>query len=192
MSQPDQDIRLMMHVRDDDERAFEELVDRHKTRVYHLAYRFLGNAAAAQDAAQETFVRVYLARHSYEPSAKFTTWLYTITKNTCLKALDRERPMVSLDEEVRLGEDDVPRQVADTNMPTPANALLQKEEAEAVKAAIGGLPEQQRLAVILSRFEGLSYEEVATVLGCSSKAVKSLLHRARVELKERLERCFRK
>ena len=192
MDQPDQDISLMLRVRDGDEKAFEALVDRHKTRVFNLAYRFLGNATEAQDVAQEIFVKIYQARHTYEPTAKFTTWLYTIAKNTCLKSLARAHPTVSLDEEIGIGDDKVQRQVADPNMPTPSEQMLHREETDVVKSAIDALPEQQRMAVVLSRFDGLSYDEIAQVMGCSAKAVKSLLHRARVELKERLEKYFRK
>ena len=190
MDQPDQDISLMLRARDGDEKAFEALVERHKTRVFHLAYRFLGNATEAQDAAQEIFVKVYQARQTYEPTAKFTTWLYTIAKNTCLKSLTRAHPTVSLDEEIGAGQDKVKRQVADPNMPTPSEQMLQSEEAAVVQSAIDGLPEQQRTAVILSRSDELSYDEIATVMGCSAKAVKSLLHRARVELKEQLKKYF--
>ncbi len=192
MDQPDQDISLMLRVRDGDEKAFEALVDRHRTRVFNLAYRFLGNATEAQDVAQEIFVKIYQARHTYEPTAKFTTWLYTIAKNTCLKSLARAHPTVSLDEEIGIGDDKVQRQVADPNMPTPSEQMLHREETDVVKSAIDALPEQQRMAVVLSRFDGLSYDEIAQVMGCSAKAVKSLLHRARVELKERLEKYFRK
>ena len=192
MDQPGQDISLMLRTRSGDEKAFETLVDRHKMRVFHLAYRFLGNATEAQDVAQEIFVKIYQARHTYEPTAKFTTWLYTIAKNTCLKSLARAHPTVSLDEEIGIGDDKVQRQVADPNMPTPSEQMLHREETDVVKSAIDALPEQQRMAVVLSRFDGLSYDEIAQVMGCSAKAVKSLLHRARVELKERLEKYFRK
>ncbi|MBF0594774.1 MAG: sigma-70 family RNA polymerase sigma factor [Candidatus Omnitrophica bacterium] len=190
MDQSAEDIALMSRVRDGDEKAFEKLVDLHKTRVFHLAYRFLGNSTEAQDAAQEIFVKVYQARLTYEPTAKFTTWLYTIAKNTCLKTLARTHPTVSLDEEVGSGDDKTKRQVADVNMPTPSEHMQQQEAADIVKAAIDDLPEQQRMAVILSRSDELSYDEIATVMGCSAKAVKSLLHRARVELKERLKKYF--
>ena len=187
MDHPEDDIKLMLRAKDGDEKAFEALVERHQTRVYHLAYRFLGNAEDAQDAAQEAFVKVYQARKTYQPYARFTTWLYTIVKNTCLKALARARPTVSLDEDMGTGEGAMPRQVADPNMPTPAETLRRKEQAELVRRAVDSLPEPQRLAVLLSRFEGMSYEEIAGVLGCSAKAVKSMLHRARLALRERLE-----
>lgn len=190
MDQPDQDINLMLRVRNGDVRAFEALVQRHKTRVFHLAYRFLGNAIEAQDAAQEIFVKIYQARQTYEPTAKFTTWLYTIAKNTCLKSLARAHPTVSLDEEISIGDDKGQRQAADPNMRTPSEQMLVREEAAVVQTAIDELPEQQRMAVILSRSDELSYDEIAAVLGCSAKAVKSLLHRARVELKERLKKYF--
>jgi RNA polymerase sigma-70 factor (ECF subfamily) len=192
MDQPDIDISLMRRARDGDEKAFAALVDRHKTRVYHVAYRFLGNAAAAEDAAQEIFIKVYQARQTYEPTAKFTTWLYTIAKNTCLKSLTRAQPTVSLDEEIGTGDDKLKRQVADPNMRTPAQAMLEIEAADTVKAAIDALPEQQRMAIGLSRSGDLSYDEIAQVMGCSSKAVKSLLHRARTELAVKLHKYFRK
>ncbi len=182
------DSDYMRRSREGDVKAFELLVKRHQSRVFHLAYRFLGNAALAQDAAQDVFVNVYAARHTYVPSAKFTTWLYIIVKNTCLKIIARMRPTVSLDEPVHQGDTEMPRQLADTHMHSPAEQCLDGEIATQVRSAVAALPEQQRLAVVLARFEGLSYEEIAQVLGSTPKAVKSLLHRAREALKIRLEK----
>lgn len=180
------DISLMLRVRDGDEAAFAFLVERHKRRVYQLAYRFLGNAADADDAAQESFVRVYRARVEWEPAARFSTWMYVIVRNVCFRMLERRKPAVSLDEKIRVGDETLERQVADPHTSNPREDLLKREEADLLRQAVEELPSQQRMAVLLSRYEGQSYVEIGQVLGCSPKAVKSLLHRARLTLAERL------
>ncbi len=180
------DIDLMSRVAQGEESAFPQLVERHKTRVFQLAWRFLGERTEAEDVAQEVFVKIYQVRTSWQPSAKFTTWLFAITRNTCLKILERRRPMVSLDANVRSGDETFGRQLADANMPTPAEKAFKDEEAALVRAAIDGLPAQQRMAVLLSRFEEMSYDEIALQLQTTPKAVKSMLHRAKVDLKKKL------
>lgn len=193
MNFSDEDIQLMLRFQAGVESCFEQLVERHKNRVFYLAYRFLGSYQEAEDVAQEVFIKIYHARNSYKPKAKFTTWLYIICKNTCLKELRKNKPnTVSLDDTFKLAEDDVTQQIADPHTPSPLDSMLNDERAVVVKQAIDSLPDNQRIALILSRFDQLSYEESAKVMGCSMKAVKSLLHRAKINLKEKLADYFKK
>ena len=190
---PDQDARLMLRFIAGEESCFIELVKTHKQRVFAFAYRFLGNAADAEDAAQEVFIKVYNARNKYTVKAKFTTWLFTITRNTCLNFLAKRGHrglFVPLDEKPEAQEDAPGLQLADPKDLPPAELLIRKEQAEAVKKALASLPENQRTAVLLCRYDELSYEAIAEVMGCSAKAVKSILHRAKLGLKEKLAELF--
>jgi RNA polymerase sigma-70 factor (ECF subfamily) len=188
----DEDIRLMLQFQGGKESCFERLVERHKDRVFNLAYRFLGNYAEAEDLAQEIFIKIYHAKKTYQPKAKFTTWLYVICKNTCLKKLRKKRPeMVSLHDQIELQEGTVTHQIADAHIPSPSVSTLNNEQTLVVKEAIDSLPANQKMAVILYRYDQLSYEEIAKVIGCSVRAVKSLLHRAKINLKEKLAEYFK-
>lgn len=184
----DEDIQLMLRFKNGEESCFEQLVERHKARVFNVVYRFLGSHQDAEDAAQEVFIKVYNAKNSYQPKAKFTTWLYTICKNTCFNELRKRKSVcVSIDDTIRLEEDTVPLQIADSSALSPADSALNKEKAFIVKNAIDSLSVSQKMAVILCRYDRLSYEEIAQIMHCSVIAVKSLLHRAKVQLKDKLK-----
>jgi len=184
----DRDAELMLRFSHGDETSFITLVKAHQQRVFAFAFRFLGNAADAEDAAQEVFIKVYNAADKYTPKAKFTTWLFAITRNTCLNLLAKRKPglLVSLDDKDDSREDSPALQVADPKDLPPPELLIKNEQALAVKNALDSLPENQRTAVLLCRYEDLSYEAIAEVMGCSAKAVKSLLNRAKTSLKEKL------
>jgi len=185
----DPDAQLMLRFTRGDESCFIELVKSHKQRVFAFAYRFLGNAADAEDAAQEVFIKVYNAREKYAVKAKFTTWLFVITRNTCMNYLARRNKssmVLSLDSEPDDREDSAALQVADIKDRPPMESILNDELSAAVKKALDSLPENQKTAVLLSRYEELSYEAIAEIMGCSVKAVKSLLHRAKTGLKGKL------
>lgn len=190
----EQDIIWMMRVRSGDRTAFGELVECHQQRVVGTVARMLGpDAADAEDIGQQVFLRVWKSAARYEPTAKFTTWLYTITRNLVFNELRRRkhRPVTSLDAEGldgSPGSHDTAPHLEDHRSPGPDATLLHAELQQAVTAAIALLPETQRLAVVLRRYEELSYEEIAGVLNLSVPAVKSLLFRARVLLRERLAR----
>lgn len=191
----DRDAQLMLRFTRGDESAFIELVQTHKQRVFAFAYRFLGNAADAEDAAQEVFIKIYNAGDKYAVKAKFTTWLFVITRNTCLNFLNKRHhggQAVSLDDRPDAQEGAAAQQVADPKDLPPIDLILNKELALKVKWAIDSLPENQKTAVLLCRYEELSYEAIAEVLGCSAKAVKSLLHRAKLSLKEKLADCIKR
>ncbi len=183
----------MLRFQSGEEGCFEELVERHKQRVFNIAYRYLGNIHDAEDAAQQVFINIYNARKMYKPTAQFTTWLYTICKNTCLKTFRKKRlNTASIDADMGLEQDSVSVQLSDPNAATPLDNVINDERDLVVKEAIDSLPENQKMVVILCKYEQLSYEEIAQIAGFSVKAVKSLLHRARVNLKEKLTGYFNK
>lgn len=179
---PDTDIDLMQRLKAGDTRSFEELLQRHQKRVLNVIYRYLGHATLAEDLVQEVFLRVYKARQSYKPKAKFTTWLYKITANLCLKELEKRRKKTySLDSGTK-----EPAQYIQSTAASPAETMEQKEVAQVVQDALAELPPKQRMAVVLNKYQGFSYEEIAASMELSTKAIKSLLFRARTSLKERL------
>jgi RNA polymerase sigma-70 factor (ECF subfamily) len=169
-----------------DDRALEQLVERHQRLVIGTVGRMLGTGSDAEDIAQQVFVRVWKNAKRYEPRAKFTTWLLKITRNLVFNELRRRsrHPQVPLQSESEEEE----RPLKDEHAVAPDASLLERELQEAVDAAIANLPETQRMAVILRRYEELSYEEIAESLDQSVSAVKSLLFRARTELRESLKR----
>ena len=181
-----EDIRLMELVGAGDEGAFEQLVERHQRLVIGTVGRMLGSGSDAEDIAQQVFVRVWKNAKRYEPRAKFTTWLLKITRNLVFNELRRRsrHPQVPLQSE----SDEEERPLKDEQAVAPDASLLEHELQQAVDAAIANLPETQRMAVVLRRYEELSYEEIAEALDQSVSAVKSLLFRARTELRVSLQR----
>jgi RNA polymerase sigma-70 factor, ECF subfamily len=186
----DPDVRLMLQVRNDDAAAFEELVQRYQSRLVTVLEHLVRGREQAEDLAQEVFLRVYRARKSYEPQAKFCTWLFTIANNV---AKNSKRTMARR-REVNLSshaEDDQSKRLDNLAQAAsgfmPARQLDKAERAAMVRQAVGSLDERQRLALVLSKFEGMSYEEISTAMEISVKAVKSLLFRARENVRIRLE-----
>jgi RNA polymerase sigma-70 factor (ECF subfamily) len=179
----DPDVALMLRFQRGEAAAFDELVRRHQKAVLNIAWRYAGDRALADDLAQEIFVKVWRARASYHPSARFSTWLYRIAVNRCLNEI-RSRPKgASLPLEETLGEREGAK---------PQDDLDRAEVRAAVRHAIDQLPPNQRMAVILSRFHELPYEEIAETMSVSLEAVKSLLFRARENLKLALEKLVRR
>lgn len=192
MALRDPDIRLMLRVRDDDPAAFAELVQRFQHRLLAVLHHLLGNRDEAEDLAQEVFLRVYRHRKRYSPKAKFSTWLFTIANNLALNALRnrKRRPVQPLEisESGTLAHE--PQQLlADTHSSTsfPARRLHQEELAVVIRQALDTLNERQRLAIILNKYEDMNYADIAQVMGLTTKAVKSLLSRARAKLRECLQ-----
>lgn len=185
MASNETDVALMTRVKAGDEDAFRELIERYQRPVINVIYRAIGDAWEAEDLAQRVFVQVFRSASRYEPKAKFSTWLFTITHNT-IRNEYRRRSRHAAESIDALPEGmELPAEQGD-----PAREATERELQAKIQAAIQDLPEAQRTAVILCRFEGLAYEEIAEVLDCSVSAVKSLLHRARETLKEKLRGCY--
>ncbi len=183
----DPDASLMLRCAKGDDGAFADLVRRYQDRVLGLAYRYLGDRALAEDLAQEAFLRVYRARERYEPRAKFSTWLYRIVANLCLNEIrwQKGRPALRLAVSTETSSS-VNVEPADEEEATPPERMETEELAMRIREIVAELPENQRVAILLNKYEGLSYEEVAGAMETTVTAVKSLLTRARVKIKERL------
>jgi RNA polymerase sigma-70 factor, ECF subfamily len=183
----DPDHELLKRVANGDDDAFRTLFERHHRLVYSVIHRHLGNSSAAEDLVQEAFLRVYRHAASWEPTAKFSTWLYTVASNLCLNyKRDRARSKLRLVS----GEDDNPLERLPAVEDSEVDAMDAEERSAMVRAAIAELPENQRMALILSRYEDKSYEEVAEILGTTVASVKSLNSRARATLREKLARLL--
>ena len=179
-----EDVACMLRVKKGDVAAFEELVERHKSSVIGTIYRMLGDLDESHDLAQRVFIRVWSSAPRYKPSAKFTTWLFTITKNLVYNESRRRkrRPHYSLEAQTEQFHLAMP----DVTAVEPGEALLHQEMQEAIDRAMDKLPERQRMALVLRRFEHMPYEEIAEVMGLTISSVKSLLFRARLQLREEL------
>ena len=194
------DVQLMLDVKAGDERSFELLLQRYRTPLVNFLYRMVRSREQAEDLAQEVFIRVYRAREEYVPSAKFTTWLFRIATNLALNSLRDHRHQkleMSLDAPLTADSeegDERPFEVADKH-PTVEQELVEAERRKVIRRAIEKLPEKQRAAVLLHKYQELDYAEIAKILSCSESALKSLLFRAyemlRVELAPLVARAKR-
>lgn len=191
----DPDVRLMLQVRDGVQGAFEVLVQRYQSRLLGVMLHVVGSAEEAEDLTQETFLRIYRARSGYKPRAKFATWLFTIAHNLAMNHLrGKGRSPVAPAGGASVGTLSGSRPALDAvpGRDGTASAQMQRVElAEVVRSALEALGEDQRMAVLLNKFEGMGYAEIAEVMGRSEAAVKSLLARARGELRTQLEPYLR-
>jgi RNA polymerase sigma-70 factor (ECF subfamily) len=180
------DVQLMLGVKAGDEACFEQLLGKYRKPLVSFLYRMVRDRATAEDLAQEAFLRVFRARKTYSPGAKFTTWLFRIATNLALNSLrdgrHRQRE-VALD-----GAEEGQRpalELADA-APGADDRLIDRDRARAIREAVEALPEKQRVAVLLHKYQDLGYDEIARILGCSESALKSLLFRAYETLRVRL------
>jgi RNA polymerase sigma-70 factor (ECF subfamily) len=183
------DVQLMLGVKAGDEVSFELLLRKYRTPLVNFLYRMVHDTATAEDLAQEVFLRVYRARKEYAPSAKFTTWMFRIATNLALNSWrdgKYRRQEVSLDQSQDHGEGEMPAMELPDSQPTIEHQLVARDRAAVIRRAVDALPEKQRVAVLLHKYQELDYDEIAKVLECSESALKSLLFRAyetlRVEL----------
>ncbi len=184
---------LVNAARKGDITAFEELVRRYDRNVFRIAQHITQNREDAEDVVQDAFLKAYQNLGQFQGQSKFYTWLVRIAVNEALMRLRRRRPerMVSLDEDVKTEEDSMPREIADWT-PNPEQQYNQAELKDILSRTIQGLPTSFRTVFVLRDVEGLSTEETAEALGLSIPAVKSRLLRARLQLRERLTKYFRK
>lgn len=181
-----EDIRLMQLVSAGETAAFEKLVERHQRLVVGTVARMLGDNSEVEDIAQQVFVRVWKSARRYVPRAKFTTWLLKITRNLVFNELRRRSRHAPAP--LRVESEDEERPIRDERAIAPDASLLEQELQRAIEAGISQLPETQRMALVLRRYDEFSYEQIAEVLDQSVPAVKSLLFRARTELRGHLSR----
>ncbi|MFZ0641404.1 MAG: sigma-70 family RNA polymerase sigma factor [Candidatus Acidiferrales bacterium] len=180
------DVQLMLDVKAGDELSFELLLKKYRTPLVNFLHRMVKDQAAAEDLAQEVFLRVYRARKEYSPSAKFTTWLFRIATNLALNAIrdGRYRQMqISID--TPRDEDEPVIEIA-AQETRADDRLIERERNEMIRGAILALPEKQRVAVILHKYEEMDYGQIGKILGCSESALKSLLFRAYETLRVQL------
>lgn len=189
----DPDIELMLRVKQGDMSAFEQLVNKYKQPVTNLLFRTLRDATEAEDLAQNVFLQVWKSADRYRSTAKFTTWLFTITRNLCLNEIRRRsrHPAESLDAPAEIEDESFARQFEDTRSVSPPEQLLRDELTRKVEQALAELPENQRTAILLFQEKELSYEEISEILDCSLSATKSLIHRGREVLKQKLKPYLR-
>ncbi|MCE9592668.1 MAG: sigma-70 family RNA polymerase sigma factor [Planctomycetes bacterium] len=167
-----------------DERAFDRLVEKYSGQLFALFTRFLGPTPEREDMVQEVFLRIVRNRERYEPSARFSTFLYRIAFNLAVNRTEREgsRDIRSIDADEGLR----PREISDPSAQEPSSSLERDDVVHAVRSAIAELSPPQRMALILAKYESLPYDEIAEVMGTSEKAIKSMVHRARENLRTRL------
>jgi len=177
----------MLEVRAGDDASFEFLLRKYRAPLVNFLFRMVRDTATAEDLAQEVFLRIYRARRQYAPSAKFTTWLFRIATNLALNSIrdNRHRKMeVSLDAPAN-DEDAAPRELPAREMRIDER-LVEQDRMETIRRAVASLPEKQRAAVLLHKYEEMDYAEIAKILDCSESALKSLLFRAYETLRVQL------
>jgi RNA polymerase sigma-70 factor, ECF subfamily len=187
----DPDVRLMLAAQAGDAEAFQQLYAKYARQIVRFATQFCGSQARAEELAQDVFLQVYRARHTYEARARFSTWLFRIATNACLSEMRRpEHRTVSTSLDAPDGDDeDAPsRDLPDPESPEGEASTLASEKRERLRRLLERLPPQQRAAVLLARAEGFSYDEVAESIGVTVPAVKSLIHRATLALRDGMKR----
>ncbi len=181
----DFDTELMLRVKEGDGASFGTLLEKHRSSVVHFLFRMVQNHAVAEELAQEVFLRVYRSRGTYEPTAKFTTWLFRIATHLALNAL-RDGKNERLQERLDDDTSELPvRQVSDRR-PSVEQSMVYQVKMDEIRRAITALPDKQRAAVLMHKYEEMEYSQIAKVLSCSESAVKSLLFRAYETLRARL------
>jgi RNA polymerase sigma-70 factor, ECF subfamily len=190
---PDPDAQLMLQVKHGDRVAFEQLVEKYKQSVHNLISRTLSDPTEAEDLTQNVFVQVYRSAPRYQHTARFATWLFTIARNLCLNELRRRsrHPADSLEGQSDDSEEHPARQHEDTKTRSATEEALSVELVQKIEESLADLPEKQRTAILLFREQELSYEDISAILNCSLSATKSLIHRGRETLKQRLKPYLR-
>ena len=185
MTKVDEDLDLVLRSKKGEINAFGELVKRHQSLVINFCYKMLGNREDAEDIAQETFLRAFAAIGRFQPRARFSTWLLTIAKNLTLNLIRNERRRIQGIDEIGSSDETGPIvEHAPSGNPGPDGIALQNERARYVRGALKELSDTHRTIIVLRDFEGMTYEEIAGVMGCRKGTVKSRLSRAREQLKE--------
>ena len=178
--QADRDVALMMRVAKGDRGAFEQLVIKYQKAVINTAYRYTGNPAAAEELAQDVFLRVFRSAHTYKPDARFSTWLFTIVRNVCSNFRTRQGK-----QDQHTDSEEEASSVA-ASAEDPEHRMLRRERERKIRDAVEKLPESLKLPLILHQFQQMQYDQIAEILGITLTAVKVRIHRARQALIEEL------
>jgi len=189
----DPDVTLMLAFARGDQKAFHELFAKHRKNVINFCYRFCFNREAAEELAQEVFIRVYQAAGRYRPFARFSTWLYRIAVNVCLNECRKQEYKCqthSIDQPIRSGQSEIIREIEDEHSKSAQDMLEDGEREKTVQRAMAALPEKQRLALLLRVFNEFSYQEIAMQMETSENHVKALIHKGRRRLQELLKDYF--
>lgn len=181
----ERDAELMLRVRDGDAACFSLLLEKHRGPVTHFLYRMVQNSAIAEELAQEVFLRIYRSRASYEPTAKFTTWLFRIATHLALNWI-RDGKHEKLQERIDADTGDGPSRELTDPLPTVEQELVRRARLGEIRRAIDLLPAKQRAAVLMHKYQEMEYSQIARALSCSESAVKSVLFRAYETLRSRL------
>ena len=182
MAVEDPDVLLMQRIAREDRTAFEELIARYQKKVLNTIYRYLGNPSVAEELSQEAFIRVYRAAATYQPDAKFSTWLFTIVRNLCMNYRTRQGR-----HDHQMESDAEPALQLIHPRANPEQEMVRKERDLKIQQAISELPESLRLPLVLHHFSQLPYDEIAKTLDISLAAVKVRIHRAKLGLLEKLK-----
>jgi len=183
---PDPDVELMLRVRDGDDKSFGVLLDKHRTALVHFLRRMVQDEAVSEELAQEVFLRVYRSRASYEPTARFTTWMFRIATHIALNWLRDEKSNRAQDRLDDERGDDLPARELPDRAPSVEQRMVYRARLQEIREAIAILPEKQRAAVLMHKYREMDYAQIAGALDCSESAVKSLLFRAYESLRGRL------
>lgn len=184
------DTRLAKLARNGDRDAFAQLVDLYKDKIYHLAYRMMGNAQESEDVVQETFIRVFTNLERYDETQKFSTWIYRIATNLCIDRLRRRRSVYSLDADMQDGDGNDWYSLMPGNEPTPENQLIVSETQGQIRESIDSLPEKYKSIVVLRYLHDLSLQEISEIVKMPVTTIKTRLHRGREFLRKKLEQSF--
>jgi RNA polymerase sigma-70 factor (ECF subfamily) len=181
------DVNLMMRVKGGDREAFALLVQRHRNSLMNFIFRVTSDAVASEDLAQEVFFKVFRSAARYEPKAEFSTWLYRIATNAALNFIRDQKTRLSLPiDGNREDESSEPPIDLPDRRPLVEDLMVEQERVQLIRQAVASLPDNQRLALVLTKYQGMSLKEAGTALKCSEQAVKSLIFRAYVMLREKL------
>lgn len=186
------ETRLAKLARNGDRAAFEELVQLYRDKIYHLAYRMLGNRQEAEDAVQETFLRVYLNLERYDETQKFSTWIFRIGTNLCIDRLRKKKPNYSLDAELPDGEGGDWYSMLPSEEPLPEDQIVLSETQAQIRQAIEMMPDKYKSVVVLRYLQDMSLQEIGDVLDMPVTTVKTRVHRGREFLRMQLEKLEKK
>jgi RNA polymerase sigma-70 factor (ECF subfamily) len=183
----DPDVELMIAVQHENGAAFEQLLDKYHRPIVNFIYKFVNNTTEAEDLAQEVFLRIYRARHRYEPKARFAAWAYKIATNLSLKEAARKRRWGFWSRNHKGHEEAInEEEVFSDPLPNAEGRLMSAELGQVIRSAIRSLPRNEKVAVVLRRYQELSYKEIAEIMSCTEAAVKTYIHRGKLHIRERI------